>query len=349
MYNDKTYYEYEFRRIQESRRNPAEGTEPERYWRMDQVLSDSAKQYLGRVLSGFLRRFRDNDAEGNQCRGRRDVRRIDLAHGDSTFTIVAVSPEVFHDVFEINRSYLRYGELVDLHDDYSDCKCYLSDDGLAGFAIEPNGNLVSVYSQYGKIKPGFLYAIKDFVLEQGATHCDCYDSKLQPLPHIYEKTLGWQEASRMRYNMAFDHDNIAERHGYPDVVFMVWSPKKVEKKEFSEDQYDEAVAYQTESFKDAFYQEMDEFVARGSILDYGELKDGWSLIKLPNGMYNYRNVQGEFLAKRANLDAAGEFKDGHAVVVQKGTKYQINTKGEVEKNLSQSQTTTRQKPNGPHR
>ena len=91
---------------------------------------------------------------------------------------------------------------------------------------------------------------------------------------------------------------------------------------------------------------MDEFVARGSILAYGELKDGWSLIKLPNGMYNYRNVQGEFLAKRANLDAATEFKDGYAVVIQKGTKYLIDTTGEVKKNLSQSEI---QGINRPHK
>ena len=65
--------------------------------------------------------------------------------------------------------------------------------------------------------------------------------------------------------------------------------------------HSQAVAYQTECRKDAFYQEMDEFLARGSILAYGKLNDGWSLVKFPNGMYNYRNEQGELLAKRADL------------------------------------------------
>lgn len=53
------------------------------------------------------------------------------------------------------------GELVDLHDDYSNCKCFISDDGLCGFAIEEDGNLVSVFSLNPSTKRGFLYAINE--------------------------------------------------------------------------------------------------------------------------------------------------------------------------------------------
>lgn len=246
MYNDKTYYENEFRRIQESRRNPASGTEPERFWRMDKILSDSDKQYLGRIFSGFLGQ-RDNDSERSQCSCRWNDRRTDLKAKENTFSIIEVQASIFHDIFEINRSYLRYGELVDLHDDYNGCKCFLTSDGLAGFAIEPDGNLVSVFSQYGRLKQGFLHAIKDFIIEQGATHCDCYDSKLQPLPAIYEKTIGWQSASRMKYNMAYDHDDIAKNHDMPDIAFLVWSPHKVERHDFNEDEYLEASLWQKET------------------------------------------------------------------------------------------------------
>ena len=52
-----------------------------------------------------------------------------------------------------------------------------------------------------------------------------------------------------------------------------------------------------------------------------------------------------FLAKRTDargrwldLDAAGEFNDGYAVVVQKGQKLLIDAKGKIKKNLSQSET-----------
>jgi hypothetical protein len=65
---------------------------------------------------------------------------------NSHFKISRVNGSLFHDIFEINRNYLPNGELVDLHDNYDNCKCYLSDDGLYGFAIEPDGNLISVFS-----------------------------------------------------------------------------------------------------------------------------------------------------------------------------------------------------------
>ena len=64
---------------------------------------------------------------------------------NTDFKIAEVNGELFHDIFEINRQYLPNGELVDLHEKYDNCKCYLSKDGLCGFAIEKNGNLVSVF------------------------------------------------------------------------------------------------------------------------------------------------------------------------------------------------------------
>jgi hypothetical protein len=140
---------------------------------------------------------------------------------NSHFKISRVNGSLFHDIFEINRNYLPNGELVDLHDNYDNCKCYLSDDGLYGFAIEPDGNLISVFSLNPSDKKDFLYAIKAFITEEGATHLDAYASKNQNLEEIYRKTLGFKVAASMAYNMKFDHDNIAENHGNPDVVFMV--------------------------------------------------------------------------------------------------------------------------------
>lgn len=62
----------------------------------------------------------------------------------TTFKILSnVNPRLFHDVIQIVRQYLYSGDTVDSHDDYSKAKCYLSSDGLSGFAIEPVGNLIS--------------------------------------------------------------------------------------------------------------------------------------------------------------------------------------------------------------
>ena len=151
--------------------------------------------------------------------------------------------DFFHDIFEIAKSYLKNGELVDLHEDYSNTKCYLTEDGMQGFAIEENGNLVSVFN-LDTNKKGFLSSIKDFIKEQGATHLDCYNSDLQPLNKIYIKTLGFKSASIMDYNMEYDHDDIAKNHNSPQVAFMVNTAEEVETKHFNKDQYDEAQAWQ---------------------------------------------------------------------------------------------------------
>ncbi len=152
-----------------------------------------------------------------------------------------VDPKLFHDIFEVVRYYTPNGELVDLHDDYSNAKCFLTKDGTAGFAVEPDGNLVSVFN-LGTTK-GFFNSIRDMVREEGATHLDAYASKNQPLQEIYEKTLGFHVAATMDYNMEFDHDNIAKNHGNPQVVFMV-DHEVAEPKHFDKDSYDAAQQYQ---------------------------------------------------------------------------------------------------------
>ena len=147
--------------------------------------------------------------------------------------------QTFRDVFEVVRNYLPNGELVDLHDNYGDdVKCYLSEDGLCGFAVEADGNLVSVFS----LRPGSLKAMKNSILAAGATHLDAYASKNQDLAKIYTKVLGFKVASRMDYNMDYDHDNIAANHGNPDVVFMVKPEKNqvIEEKHYGKDDYEVA-------------------------------------------------------------------------------------------------------------
>lgn len=172
-------------------------------------------------------------------------------HGTSFILHTEVDPQLFHDFFEIVRFYTDNGELVDLHEDYTGCKCYLTEDGTAGFAIEPNGNLVSVFN-LGTTK-GFLSAAKEVILESGATHLDAYASSNQNLRLMYEKLLGAKVASSMDYNMEFDHDDIAKNHGNPQVVFMVIGEAakgEVKEKHFDKDSYNDAVSYQLSFLKD---------------------------------------------------------------------------------------------------
>ena len=96
-----------------------------------------------------------------------------------------IDGDLFHDIFEISRTYLLNGELVDLHDNYNDSTCYLSDDGLSGFTITKNGNLISVFN-LDKSKKGFLSAISSIVKENAKT-LDCYVSPNQNLVIQYLK------------------------------------------------------------------------------------------------------------------------------------------------------------------
>lgn len=120
-----------------------------------------------------------------QCRGAGYSFRTCVDKHGANFNIIEdFHPQLFHDIFEIVRNNLGNGELVDLHDNYDNCRCFITEDGLSGFAIEPTGNLVSAYNANPSVK--FLSAIRDYITEQGATHLDCYASKNQRLDMMYE-------------------------------------------------------------------------------------------------------------------------------------------------------------------
>ncbi len=174
---------------------------------------------------------------------------VDSRTGNQFNIYQNVDGELFHDVFEIARSYLQNGELVDLHSvettedriGYDDCINYLSEDGLSGFSITPEGDLISVFN--ASEKRGFLRAISEIVSEKAKT-LDCYASQKQNLMEMYEKCFGFKTASLMDYNMEYDHDNIAQNHNKPQIAFMVNTEADVDTRHFGENEYEEAKAYQ---------------------------------------------------------------------------------------------------------
>lgn len=228
----------EFRRVQEgSRKFSEKGISS--FQLRERELNDEDKERIGRVLGGLLGANSNGSWHGVQSH----LTHTNKDNSVGTFNVGRVDGKLFHDIFEMVRIYLPNGELVDLHDDYSNAKCFVTEDGLCGFAIEPDGNLVSVFSLSPSTNKGFLYAIKDMIKEEGATHLDVYMSKKQPLQAIYEKTLGFHTAATMDYKMEYDHDDIAKNHGNPQVVFMV-DHEVAEPKHFDKDSYDAARQYQ---------------------------------------------------------------------------------------------------------
>ena len=228
----------EFRRVQEgSRKFSEKGISDFNEGRRS--LNDQDRERIG----GILGRLLESNSNGSWHGVQSNLTHTNKDGSIGSFNIGKVDGSLFHDIFEVTKTYLYNGELVDLHDDYSDCNCYVTSDGLCGFAIEPNGNLVSVFSLSPRTNKGFLYAIRDFIKQEGATHLDAYESKKQPLQEMYSKTLGFHTAATMDYNMKYDHDDIAKNHGNPQVVFMV-DHEVAEPKHFDKDSYDAAQQYQ---------------------------------------------------------------------------------------------------------
>lgn len=163
----------EFRRVQETVRKGSQGQQKSIY---DGDLSTDQRQRLANVLGRQLGSI-NSFTHGS-------FRTVSNPKHETSFNVhTEVDPKLFHDIFEVARYYTHNGELVDLHDDYSDAKCFLTEDGTAGFAIESNGNLISVFN-LGTAR-GFLSAVKDLVREAGANHLDAYASSEQNLEAFY--------------------------------------------------------------------------------------------------------------------------------------------------------------------
>ena len=178
-----------------------------------------------------------------------------------------VDAETFHDIFEVAKKYTENGELVDLHEiksnpdegeiGYEDTKNYISKDGLSGFAITKDGDLISVFNASNK--KGFLSSIADIVKKNAKT-LDCYASPNQNLQEMYQKKFGFKTAAIMDYNMEYDHDNIAANHNKPQVAFMVNTDQNVETKHFNENQYNEALEYRDKFINNEGTQEEGSFL-----------------------------------------------------------------------------------------
>ncbi len=254
VYNNKRGEGYvptdEFRELQATSKGMSE-EERRRYLRGG--ANETVRDRISAVFKRQLDTWRSGGSSYNGL--------LNLTAKGNQFNIYEnVDGRIFHDIFEITRNYLQNGELVDLHEvettengiGYDDCYNYLSEDGLSGFSITPDGDLISVFNASGK--KGFLRAIAPIVKEKAKT-LDCYVSPQQNLMEMYEKSFGFKTASLMDYNMEYDHDNIAENHSSPQIAFMVNTPQEVEVHHFNENQYEEAVQY-----RDSFVLDSDNSV-----------------------------------------------------------------------------------------
>lgn len=244
-------YENEFRRIQETSRGLS-AEQVQAFHNGSQSISDGERT---RLVVAFKQRL-------VTARRGKSVNESALVNPKTKNTVImysGVDGNAFHDIFEIAYRYLPCGDLVTLHDSYSDYHCCISSNGLSGFAVMKNGNLISVFNLGEK---GFLDTIKGYATEQGATHLDCFCSDAQPLNLMYERKLGWATSSILGFNINIlvedkgraYADYFVKTYGESPVHFMV-NPAfvkegfEITERHFAKDQYDEAVEYQQSLLK----------------------------------------------------------------------------------------------------
>jgi hypothetical protein len=106
-------------------------------------------------------------------------------------------------------------------EEYAGFKTYLSPDGKSGFAIKPDGELISVFS---KAKGRGESLVDDAVLNKGAVKLDAFDINGK-LPSLYGKYM--DETSRFKFADEYaPKDWDYAKLGRPDVVMMGLNPEK---------------------------------------------------------------------------------------------------------------------------
>jgi len=141
-----------------------------------------------------------------------------------------VSPEKFHDIVEnVRNSGNMYKANITPYsvEDYAGFKTFLSPDNKSGYAIKPDGELISVFS---KVKGRGERLLDDAVLNKGASKLDAYDIGGK-LPKLYGKYM--DETSRYKFDPQYLTDELrpvfeSGELGQPDVVMMGLNPNKVQ-------------------------------------------------------------------------------------------------------------------------
>jgi hypothetical protein len=113
-----------------------------------------------------------------------------------------------------------FGAAVDVHKvaDYKKMRMFTTPDGLAGYAVQPSGELTSVFKHpdapYGNVA---RHAAEHSALMAGATHASAFDPKL---PDMYSKG-GFRPLSHVQWNEDYKPRNWkVSRQGRPDVAFL---------------------------------------------------------------------------------------------------------------------------------
>jgi DNA polymerase III epsilon subunit-like protein len=125
----------------------------------------------------------------------------------------------------------RFAASVFIYDveDLKKMRLFATADGTAGFAIKPDGDIVSVFVTGDSPHKRATLSMLAQAVEQGGTKLDAYDTIL---PRIYAEA-GFRPVARVKWDesqadSAWDKELYSEyNNGEPDVVAMVYDPTRV--------------------------------------------------------------------------------------------------------------------------
>lgn len=148
-------------------------------------------------------------------------------YGYKSIALLRVKGNIFKDVFAYNYQYLFRGDYLSpsSHNTYDDAECFLTEDGLAGFAITKDGWLISMFSN----QPwrSFLDMIVPWTSRANKLVCKVADGETS-LVDAYSKSLGFTPIAYTKdativmleyYGEVFTNDFV-RAWGRPSHVFM---------------------------------------------------------------------------------------------------------------------------------
>ena len=161
--------------------------------------------------------------------------------------IEVADPGEFYAAISRGKAASQHGAAVYLYprDEYQGMRLFLTDDGSAGYALKPDGDIVSAFSDgtHKGIGPHLIF----HAIEEGGTKLDAFDTVL---PELYS-SMGFQEAARLRWNPRQAPPDwnpepfMRFNQGQPDVSFMTYSnePARPVRRNYVET-YDDALQAQ---------------------------------------------------------------------------------------------------------
>ena len=220
--------------------------------------------------------------------------------------------------------------------EYEKMKMFLSVDGSVGFALKPDGDMVSLFKDANSdIKNASVSSLL-LGVEQGGTKLDAFDTIL---PHLYSMN-GFKVASRLNWDESQSPEGWSKQEfrafnrGEPDVVFMVYDPNyygdyKLNDGQLVED-YDDALSIQesnlpskdildtplfTTKRRDSSQGNSSEAIARRRAVKSAEE----TVKRTPRGSIPHYNTKASDVA----IEAAHEFNNDPNAPPPKSVKYSV--------------------------